>query len=386
MGWLTLSCDIGTNNHEQIVILTLSLGTGGGERVAVELANKLSNIMMLVSFFPEGVRYEYDGSHVLLSNLRKGTFKRICITPFLTLKYIRLMREKRPAIVLIIATATNIFNIILGKLMRYTPVISAHTMPTYYNSFLMKILKISGFHLAKITGTHIIAVSQTVKNELIKIYKIPNSQISVIYNPYDVEKINALSQEPVTDIFYDNIATIISVGNLIPIKGHNHLIRVFSKIRREISCRLLICGAGPEEIKLKNLVSELNLTDDVVFLGWQNNPYKYMSKSTVFVLSSLSEALPNVLIEAMASGCPVIATNCSGGIQEILGSNGEWGIISSKMSELSDKPSDNLDEEELELARDIKSLLENEILRINLKENGKERATFFLYGEEYCLI
>jgi glycosyltransferase involved in cell wall biosynthesis len=110
---------------------------------------------------------------------------------------------------------------------------------------------------------------------------------------------------------------LITVTRLIPIKGIAHLI---TALRLVNNVKLLIIGDGPERENLERLVQELGLNDDVVFLGWidHNNLFwEYLQRSTIFVLPSLSEGCPRVLIEAMACGLPIVATRV-GGIPEII--------------------------------------------------------------------
>ena len=115
----------------------------------------------------------------------------------------------------------------------------------------------------------------------------------------------------------------------------------------------------------------------MVFLGWQENPYKYMKKSTVFVQSSLSEALPNVLVESLACGCPVVAAGCSRGIEEILGSDDRCGFIVEKMSGERYSAKDALDAGELDLYNAMLWVLRDVSLRADMSEACKERAKMF---------
>ncbi len=104
------------------------------------------------------------------------------------------------------------------------------------------------------------------------------------------------------------------------------LIRAFAIVRQTQPARLVILGSGKEREKLNAIVSELGIKNDVAFLGFAQNPYAYMSKASVFVLSSIEEGLPTVLIEAMAVGTPVVSTNCESGPDEIL-DNGKYGEL-----------------------------------------------------------
>ena len=97
------------------------------------------------------------------------------------------------------------------------------------------------------------------------------------------------------------------------------MIKAFAKVKKVIpNAKLVILGEGELEGKLKQLTQKLDIKEDVYFLGFQKNPFKYISKSKVFVLSSLHEGFPNALAEAMACGIPVISTDCLSGPREIL--------------------------------------------------------------------
>jgi len=119
---------------------------------------------------------------------------------------------------------------------------------------------------------------------------------------------------------------ILSVGRLTKQKDYPTLIRAFALVHRERPARLMILGEGEERPKLEALIQELSLDDDVSLPGFVDNPYAYMARSAVFVLSSAWEGLPTVLIEAMAVGTPVVATDCPSGPAEIL-EGGKWGKL-----------------------------------------------------------
>ena len=104
------------------------------------------------------------------------------------------------------------------------------------------------------------------------------------------------------------------------------LLHAFSRITHEQPCRLIILGEGKERESLEALVRYLKLEDKVALPGFADNPYPFMRAASVFVLSSRWEGLPTVLIEAMACGCPVVATNCPSGPSEILEAS-RWGIL-----------------------------------------------------------
>ena len=110
-------------------------------------------------------------------------------------------------------------------------------------------------------------------------------------------------------------------------RGHRiDLIKAFALLRRQRMARLVILGEGNLRNKLTRLVEDLGVSADVDMPGFVSNPLAWMSRASLFVLSSASEGLPGVLIEAMAAGCPVVSTNCPSGPAEIL-ENGRYGSL-----------------------------------------------------------
>jgi glycosyltransferase involved in cell wall biosynthesis len=119
---------------------------------------------------------------------------------------------------------------------------------------------------------------------------------------------------------------ILGVGRLEAVKDFSTLLRAFALVRSQKPARLLILGEGEQRILLENLARELNIEQDVRIPGYVADSISYMKRCSVFVLSSLYEGLPGAMIEALASGCQVISTDCPGGAREILG-NGEYGDL-----------------------------------------------------------
>ena len=167
----------------------------------------------------------------------------------------------------------------------------------------------------------ILCNSKGIKYDLEKSFHINPEEIKVIYNSYDIDKIKTLSIEPL-EPEYEGIfdsPVIINVGRLTTPKGQWHLIRSFKKVKEKAkSAKLVILGDGGYETRLKQLVQDMALMNDVHFLGFQKNPYKFLSKATIFVLSSIWEGFPNVIAEAMICGTPVISSDCRSGPREIL--------------------------------------------------------------------
>ena len=174
----------------------------------------------------------------------------------------------------------------------------------------------------------IIAVSAGVADELVQVADVPREKIRVIYNPVDLRRIATLAAEAIDDPWFrpGEPPVLVAAGRLHKQKDYPTLFRAFSRARARTKLRLVILGEGEERPQLEALSRELGLSEDVRLLGFQRNPYAYMARATAFVLSSVYEGLPTVLIEALACGCRVVSTDCPTGPSELL-EGGRYGRL-----------------------------------------------------------
>jgi glycosyltransferase involved in cell wall biosynthesis len=173
-----------------------------------------------------------------------------------------------------------------------------------------------------------IAVSDSAARDLIGNTGIAPSCVETIYNPVKIDEVEANADEPLDDPWFgqDPTPVFVTAGRLVVQKDQQTLIRAFSILREKRRARLLILGEGPERENLEALASESGIAPDVRLPGSVANPHKYFSRAQGFVLSSGWEGFPNVLVEALACGCPVVSTDCPGGAAEILG-DGAFGAL-----------------------------------------------------------
>jgi len=174
----------------------------------------------------------------------------------------------------------------------------------------------------------IVSVSQGVAEDLAKVTNLPNKKIDLIYNPVITPELFIKAREKVNHPWFKSgeQPVILAVGRLHQQKDYPTLLRAFVRVRKMRRCRLVILGEGPEKDNLNNLINELGLQENVAMLGFVDNPYAYMKRSTAFVLSSAWEGFGNVIAEALAVGVPVVSTNCQSGPAEIL-ANGKYGEL-----------------------------------------------------------
>ena len=174
----------------------------------------------------------------------------------------------------------------------------------------------------------IIAVSAGVADDTARIARLPRASIAVIRNPVITPELPAQAAAPCPHPWLADpgVPVICAAGRLQRQKDFPTLIRAFAQVRARQPCRLLILGEGNARPRLTALIAELGLADQVALVGFQVNPYPFLARAALFVLSSAWEGSPNVLTEAMALGIPVVATDCPSGPAELL-DGGRYGPL-----------------------------------------------------------
>lgn len=174
----------------------------------------------------------------------------------------------------------------------------------------------------------VVANSQDGASEVESVLGWSAGRVSAIYNPTVSESISGLGAEDVDDEWFDpgGSPVVIGLGRLVEQKDFSTLVRAIAGVQESAECRLVIFGDGPLRSELKRLANDLGITEKVRIEPFVENPYKYLSRGAVFVLSSRYEGLPNALIEAQACGLPCVSTDCPTGPREILEDGGS-GIL-----------------------------------------------------------
>lgn len=177
----------------------------------------------------------------------------------------------------------------------------------------------------------IVASTYEMKKDMENNLNLDPNKIKVIHNPIDLQTIKRMSNESVNNNLFkekdlENKPLIIAMGRLSKQKGYPYLFKALKIVKNELPSKLVILGKGENKKYLEDLVKDLGILEDVIFLGFQSNPYKCIANADLFVLSSLWEGFPNALIEAMACETPVISTDCPSGPKEII-TSGVNGIL-----------------------------------------------------------
>lgn len=164
---------------------------------------------------------------------------------------------------------------------------------------------------------NLITLSDGIKDDLLNTINIKPKSIQTINNSINFEFINSQANMEINDNIIDQIGDyIIHVGRFSDAKRHDILLKSFAE--SNLNTHLILVGDGPNKIKIKKLIDELNIKDKVIMLGFKNNPYPYIKNAKLLVLSSDFEGMPNVILEALALKTPVVSTNCKSGPSEIL--------------------------------------------------------------------
>ncbi|MAI37128.1 MAG: glycosyltransferase [Alteromonadaceae bacterium TMED7] len=298
------------------VFIINSLEGGGAERVMVKLlfilenyfaANKTPVHLILLDSLPESQTCPSYLTKTVLNS--QGSL----VKGYKQLK--PLLNRIKPAYCFSFLTRSNFLNVALAKSLGYSAIISERVNTTSHLSGGLKdaISRLLVKLLYK-RANSVVAVSEGVKADLVKNYAVPESKVSLLYNPYDIAQLHELASEPVNDI--PKAPYIIGVGRLVKNKNFSLLLQAYAKA--DIVEDLVILGVGDEEAMLKELAKTLGIVDRVHFLGFKPNPYPYVANAEYFVSTSNAEGFPNAIVEAMCLDKPVIATNCESGPAEII--------------------------------------------------------------------
>lgn len=317
------------NVENKIAIIIPSLGGGGAEKMRIYLAKNFIECGYEVDF----VLFKKTGELLSLVpkevniidlkaiNLRGGFFP--------LLKYFK--RNKPDAIlsalwpVTVISIWAKIFSRIKARI-----IVSEHNTfsrtPVYQRPFNKFIIPLS-MMLSYAKADFVIGVSNGVVTDLKRLSRSKRARFKTIYNPACPEISLIESMKP-DNSFWTRTSSkkIIAIGKLKVQKDYPTLLKAFRILNNKIDVELLILGEGEERKRIEELIKEFSIESRVHLPGFVENPFTYLKSSDLFVLSSIFEGLGNVIIEALATGTPVVSTDCQSGPAEIL-ENGKYGTL-----------------------------------------------------------
>lgn len=304
---------------KKIVIIVPTLTNGGAERVAASLSLYFPDeIEVLYVLYQNKISYLYKGRTISLDiDPSKSIIIKLYNFVWRLLKLKLILLKEKPDAVLSFMEDPNLINILVNK----KAIISVREPKSFAvrNDFKNRVIIERFYNRSK----KIISVSQGIKDDLIKNFNIKPCLIDVIHNPVNITSIKHLASEKLEKVheWIFEKKVIISVGRLSREKAQDDLLKAYAQLIDIPDLHLVILGEGEVKAVLENIVQENNLYDKVHFLGFQKNPYKFIARSNIFVLSSKWEGFPNVILEAMACNVPVISSDCPTGPSEIFLNN-----------------------------------------------------------------
>lgn len=318
---------------KKIALYIPSMSGGGAERIMLTLANGLADKGLAIDLVlnkAQGPYIEDISPKVNIVELKTSR----AITSIIPLA--QYIKKHKPDTILSAMNYINIITVLSKALSRTNTkvVISEHdnlsaSMKSHNRPIFNFIFKKLMFLSYRKADT-IIAVSNGVAEDLAHKLNISRSNIITIYNPIITQDLLKKIENPQNIqhpwLIDKTTPLIIAVGRLTKQKGFDTLIQCFPKVLSRVDCRLIILGEGALELELRNIIEKLNLEKRIDLVGFVNDPFSWMQKSDLFVLSSRHEGFGNVIVEAMACGTPIVSTDCPSGPREIL-ENGNWGEL-----------------------------------------------------------
>ncbi|MEX1268586.1 MAG: glycosyltransferase [Balneolaceae bacterium] len=313
-----------------IGLLAATLDGGGAERMLVNLANSLAQKKIRVTFYlvnKKGPFLAEVSDDVQVVDLQaKSGVKSV----FFKLR--KILKQNRPDIIISTQPHVNTILGLAGIGLRSKPVLvfrEANTPSVKYSDygFFPRWAYKKGHTLAD----HNIAVSDGVKQDMTGYYGLDPAKVTRIYNPLIDETVYDKAREAADHPWISGGGVLImAMGRIVPQKDYLTLIRAFSLMNKPAEARLLILGETENDniytARVRELIDQLGLQDSVELAGFKDNPFSYLSRASLFVLSSRFEGLPGSLVQAMACGCPVVSTDCPWGPSEIL-AEGKYGKL-----------------------------------------------------------
>lgn len=318
-------------DRKRVLFVIPSLEGAGAQRVVAMLLEHLDRerFQPLLTLFEDRCDYPVPEDVPVTCLNKKSRYS----LPRLIWRLARTYKKERPDVVLSFMNYTNLISILARKFSGNKP--KLFLSERIHASIGLK-SDPDPLSRIKVLATPwlyphcdgIICVSRGVGDDLVTSFGVPREKIEVIHNPVDIDRILTLAQENIDHPWFarKDRPIIIAMGRLTGQKGYPYLLRAFTKVRLNFPCRVVILGEGEQRGALKALAKELGIVEEVAFLGFQKNPYRYLAQADLFVLSSLFEGFPNTVTEAMACGTPVVATRCPSGPEEII-TDGVNGLL-----------------------------------------------------------
>lgn len=315
-----LMSESGSSTGQKVALFIPSMAAGGAQRVFLTIANALharGHSVDMVLAMAAGEFLDEISPGVNIVDL--GAPRMARAVP----RLVSYLRRERPVSLLSTLPHANLAAVAARRLARVPTrvfVREANTPSKALQSGFKSRAMASLLPLCYRAADGVIAVSQGVARDAAALGNLEPGRIHVIPNPVDVDEIRRRAALPLNHRWFapGEPPVILGVGRLIPQKDFHTLIRALKHVRSTRPCRLVILGEGPDRAELEGFADGLGVASAVEFPGYVSNPFAFMARADVFALTSAWEGMPNVLIQAIACGCPSVSTDCPSGPREIL--------------------------------------------------------------------
>jgi len=375
---------------KKIFIVINSLNGGGAERVASILSQSLTKTTDLTIVSLESKQhdeYAFQGNiHYLDIDLKKSYVSRMRET---IKKFNVLVAHEHPH--LIVAFLNNACLVtILSKHQGIKTILSIRNYVDLQYKGKKLVLWQHIYKRFFSRADKIVSVSNEISELMVNKYHLKADKCVTIYNPYDLDAISSACSEKIPDVYLNQMRgkkVIATLGHLGTQKAMERLINVLPSIVQEVPNILLLIIGSTENTKyfqmLKDLAETKQVTDSILFVGSQQNPFKYLHAADAYCLSSQFEGFPNALVEAMACGLPVVATNCHSGPKEIISDSPlsnlyqetEYGILVDGKDDV--VTSDGLSSIESNMQKGLVKLLTDDSLNAKYRSQSLKRVKDF---------
>lgn len=309
---------------QRIALFIPDLRIGGAERVFLTLAKAFverGHTVDLVLARAEGelLSEAPRGARVVDLGATELRFGLLGLGLSTVLKLTGYLKREQPQAMLSTLTGANLVAVMARSLARVDTRLVLREA-----SSLRNLRHAARFHLMCLLypgADAVVALTQKMGSELSGKLGLSPSKVTVVSNPVDLPKLQASASESLDHAYFERArcSVIVAIGRLVPEKNFPALIQAFALTRqRNAEARLIILGEGALRPELEKLVTDLGLSSEVAMPGFDPNPYRWMSRAQLLAISSLWEGYPNVVLEAMALGVPVVATDYDPSIREIL--------------------------------------------------------------------
>ena len=384
---------------EKIALIIPNLLRGGSERFVSNLSQRMAKDkeVYVIAFDGRDAKYKVGGTLIDLGlPARHGKIKKV-INVFKRISKIKkILKEKEIKTVLSFTENANLVTSFLPK--EYCRIISCRgygELEKHGKSFYKQYKRCDAIMFNSLY------MRDYFKNR----FNVQKDNLYVVYNLFDFDNINNIKNDEVEGIFNKFVSehkTISQISHFSKYKGH--LIKAFEMVKEEVpDAGLVFIGdRGSKEADIKRMADWSKVGDDILFVGFQENPFKFLSKTDVYALPSIYEGFPNALVEAMAVGLPVVSTDCKSGPREILEKEYsfdsevkgyklcEYGILTEPFGEEIDYDLKVKTDAQRSFADALVKMLKDDSLRENYAKKSIERCQDFesekIYNEYLSVV